>query len=437
MNSGVLYYDSGTVDRDLMAQDIDTSVYEDFTGQQSNADLQNLVEAATNIAAQEHFRRSGNDTLQTTQLAPTETYRSPSSKRKAPSSATARRKRQKTTTPRPATNGDSAPDHYRSPEDKGNSPVQGSPFASAIFRKQGKVKKQTRPAISSMYASLQLSPENFLDLQAAAKVYMLDPDHPERQDCVGVRGKSDGKGVRLELTRCVREFLEGGPGERYFGANSDPPGDPGKDFERVVGPIDDGAEETRREGEAQVHPAAQEHARPEGEHPNVQTTQNPGRDFIWPHDKDTIIKLCMPLLRRIVSNEKQRQYALASRKAARGPENGHGDGTEELIPSTLPAVPVKDERSVGPHLRIVHSDRETGILLADSEVIPIRYGMTLWTSIQNAIAHYRDVEQIQIHTPQGLVTVTDEEKCGTAVAEVLSAPWLEDTVRVVISHAPN
>jgi hypothetical protein len=33
-----------------------------------------------------------------------------------------------------------------------------------------------------MFSSLEISPENFLHLQAAAKNYMLDDEHPERRD---------------------------------------------------------------------------------------------------------------------------------------------------------------------------------------------------------------------------------------------------------------
>jgi hypothetical protein len=139
--------------------------------------------------------------------------------------------------------------------------------AVALFRQPSSTsKKHTRPPMSKMFASLELSPENFLHLQAAAKGYMLDDDHPERRDCVGQRGKGDMEMVKLRLWNCVRDFLEReGNGLRFFGAD-------------VVN---------------------------EGMGP---------RTMIWPRDDQKIISLVMPLLRRMVTNERQRQYAIETRK---------------------------------------------------------------------------------------------------------------------------
>lgn len=138
--------------------------------------------------------------------------------------------------------------------------------AAALFRQPSNNKKYTRPPISKMFSSLEISPENFLHLQAAAKNYMLDDNHPERRDCVGQRGKGDTEMVKLRLWNCVRQFLEAeGNGERFFGEN-------------VVN---------------------------EGMGP---------RSYIWPRDQHKIISLVIPLLRRMVTNERQRQYAIETRK---------------------------------------------------------------------------------------------------------------------------
>ncbi|KAJ5664711.1 hypothetical protein N7462_011524 [Penicillium macrosclerotiorum] len=138
--------------------------------------------------------------------------------------------------------------------------------AAALFRQPSSNKKYTRPPMSKLFASLELSPENFLHLQAAAKTYMLNDDHPERRDCVGQRGKGDTEMVKLRLWNCVRHFLEAeGNGERFFG-------------EDVVN---------------------------EGMGP---------RTYIWPRDQQKIISLVIPLLRRMVTNERQRQYAIETRK---------------------------------------------------------------------------------------------------------------------------
>jgi len=93
--------------------------------------------------------------------------------------------------------------------------------AAALFRRpSASSKKYTRPPMSKLFASLELSPENFLHLQAAAKAFMLDKNHPERQNCVGSRGKSDTDMIKLRLYNCVNEFLEvEGNGEKFFGKN--------------------------------------------------------------------------------------------------------------------------------------------------------------------------------------------------------------------------
>lgn len=80
--------------------------------------------------------------------------------------------------------------------------------------------------MSSVFTKLEISPEDFITLQAAAKDYMLDPNHPDRSACVGSKGKRDSDMTKLKLYSCVRNFLadeaEGGEGwgERLFGKDS-------------------------------------------------------------------------------------------------------------------------------------------------------------------------------------------------------------------------
>lgn len=150
--------------------------------------------------------------------------------------------------------------------------------AAALFRQRpSTAKKYTRPPMSKLFASLELSPENFLYLQAEAKAYMLDEDHPERRECVGQRGRGDTEMVKLRLWNCVREFLESGNGERFFGEN-------------VVN---------------------------EGMAP---------RQVVWPRDSQQVISLVIPLLRRMVTNERQRQYANETRRG--GSSAGGNDGNK-------------------------------------------------------------------------------------------------------------
>jgi hypothetical protein len=146
--------------------------------------------------------------------------------------------------------------------------------------------------MSKLFMSLQLSPENFLHLQAQAKAYMLDPAHPERQKCVGNRGKGDTDIVKLRLFNCVRDFLADGVGEKFFGEDVEKPAE----MEAI------------------------EAARALGEH-EVTTDGK----LTWPRDGNKIISLVTPLLRRMVTNERQRMYAIETRKGGGKKKEGSAD----------------------------------------------------------------------------------------------------------------
>ncbi|KAK7514742.1 hypothetical protein IWZ03DRAFT_381523 [Phyllosticta citriasiana] len=149
--------------------------------------------------------------------------------------------------------------------------------AAALFRQTptDSRKKYTRPPMHKLFSDLQLTPENFVRLQACAKTYMLDDSHPERQECVGNRGKGDADMVKLRLFNCARDFLNGGVGERFFGPYVPTP----TEYDTIDG-----------------KPVA------------------PDRKWIWPRDANKIVSLVTPLLRRMVTNERQRQYAQETRK---------------------------------------------------------------------------------------------------------------------------
>ncbi|KAF1984167.1 hypothetical protein K402DRAFT_395833 [Aulographum hederae CBS 113979] len=163
--------------------------------------------------------------------------------------------------------------------------------AAALFRQpsESTAKKYTRPPMRKLYADLNLSPENFLHLQSAAKAYMLDPDHEERRNCVGNRGKGDTDMVKLRLFNCVKDFLTEGAGERFFGEN-------------VAREHSEGTALPEEGGPSQHH-------------------------WVWPRDGTKIVSLVTPLLRRMVTNERQRQYAIETRKGgtAKKPRSEQGD----------------------------------------------------------------------------------------------------------------
>lgn len=78
--------------------------------------------------------------------------------------------------------------------------------------------------MSKVFTKLELAPEDFITLQAAAKDYMLDPRHPDRSACVGTKEKRDTDMTKLKLYACVKNFLDDEPGEgwgeRLFGKDS-------------------------------------------------------------------------------------------------------------------------------------------------------------------------------------------------------------------------
>ncbi|KAI4692315.1 uncharacterized protein J4E84_003284 [Alternaria hordeiaustralica] len=171
--------------------------------------------------------------------------------------------------------------------------------AAALFRRSSErtSRKYTRPPMSKLFMSLQLSPENFLQLQALAKGYMLDTSHPERQSCVGNRGKGDTDMVKLRLFNCVRDFLNEGVGEQFFGEDVEKPGEK------------DAIEAARALGEDK--------------------TPDAGERLTWPKDGNKIISLVTPLMRRMVTNERQRQYAIETRKG--GAKKKDKEGSAEAV----------------------------------------------------------------------------------------------------------
>jgi hypothetical protein len=183
--------------------------------------------------------------------------------------------------------------------------------AAALFRRslEKTSRKYTRPPMSKLFMSLQLSPENFLQLQASAKSYMLDSAYPERQNCVGNRGKGDTDMVKLRLFNCVRDFLNEGVGEQYFGEHVEKPGE------------NDAIEAARALGEDKA-PHSEER-------------------LTWPRDGNKIISLVTPLMRRMVTNERQRMYAIETRKgrSKKKDKDGSVDAASPQVINISPTSP--------------------------------------------------------------------------------------------------
>ncbi|KIW19980.1 hypothetical protein PV08_00555 [Exophiala spinifera] len=167
--------------------------------------------------------------------------------------------------------------------------------ASVLFREPpSKSRSYSRPSSGKVFESLDLAPENFLRLQVAAKAFMLDEAYPERRAVVGHKKSPNIGGVeasRLKLWNCVEEFLSvHGYGEKYFGQS-------------------------------------------DGGRP---------RTLVWPEHSEAIIKHMMPLMRKMVTNERQRLYAATTRKQAtpkdhhqRRPHKSLGETNSSLIDAPM------------------------------------------------------------------------------------------------------
>jgi hypothetical protein len=170
------------------------------------------------------------------------------------------------------------------PTSDSSRPSAAATSAAAIFRQPSTSnRKYTRPPIGRLYSSLELPPESFVRLQTAAKDFMLDENHPDRLDTIGQRGRGDTDLVRLKLWNIAKEFLDDlGNGLKFFG----------------------------------------DHV------PSVEG--QPPRTMIWPQNAEQIIKACVPVLRRMVTNERQRRYAMQARKIGDDLQ-GHGSGKDSSI----------------------------------------------------------------------------------------------------------
>ncbi|KAK5140146.1 hypothetical protein LTR04_003134 [Oleoguttula sp. CCFEE 6159] len=308
----------------------------------------------------------------------------------------------------------------------------GMQTASALFRQPSATsKKATRPPMSKLFSSLEQTPENFLHLSAAAKAFMLDANHPERQACVGNRGKGDTDMVKLRLYNCVKEFLDGGEGAKYFGPGT-----------------------TNAEGQQ--------------------------RHFTWPNDVNKVISLCTPLLRRMVTNERQRQYAIETRKhggSISGKRVNSDNGTidesglaESPRPAAENATPNETdqgyqhaslqtsaptlshnayESALGTrqaaqgatqmaHIYILGRDHA---LQEPRTEVPVDQSFT-WDFMVQILCRKMIVydEQtalskvlVQVHTRNGLIPVHNAEEWRDALGDIRQTVWMEGEVRVVVN----
>ena len=296
-----------------------------FNTSEENHNLVELLEAATTAADQAPHATTLDETSSIASVPESKSKKKRASSptanavttNEAPTqshASTSKRRRVNTSTTDPSlqiqfTNNDTAtrsPKSHVSPspprELLNDARAAGVHSAAALFRRSSSnaTRKYTRPPMSKLFMSLNITPENFIALQALAKAYMLSPAHPERQSCVGNRGKGDTDMVKLRLFNCVRDFLADGVGEQFFGENVQKLGQKeNSEAPAALGQQEGGAER-----------------------------------LVWPRDGNKIISLVTPLMRRMVTNERQRLYAIDTRKGGKKAEK---EGSAEA-----PSTPASD-----------------------------------------------------------------------------------------------
>lgn len=311
--------------------------------------------------------------------------------------------------------------------------------AAILFREPSeKSKKYSRPPLGKLFNTLELSVEAFLEVQNAAKDFMLDENHPERREVVGYKKSNINNDVaKLKLWNCVDEFLRlENVGEKFFGH--------------------------------QV---------------NINTPEAPVRTFFWPQDHQRIIRLLMPLLRKIITNERQRVYAAKSRKST--PKTGRQEpqdddplnvvedaevgGCEFAIPADAvtdcpqqvgidPALRAaattasevmdqdgqpRQDRPVSILVNIISGDdqhRLTPEFVLSSDSVP-----TVEVLTHKLEQHYNHpLESITINAwlPQGLFRISENSDWTMACMMVCTTPWMDNQLKIVVElssmlHKPD
>lgn len=273
-----------------------------------------------------------------------------------------------------------------------------------------------------MFESLKLGADEFLDLHAQAKSFMLDPAHPERLATVGIRGKSDSRGIKLELSRCTAQFLEGGVGLQFFGHEA-----VRQATEHDHDEVDANGDNEAQDGSLVEGTTTQRRHRRNRQQEKQQATP------VWPEDRDQLIALCMPLLRRIITNEKQRQYAASSRKADKVARTDDGDGDNHAAGSNGEG---RGDHATTTTLQLFAVDAADMAAVHGQNRTLVAGGADAWSMdwLRSSVERsWGEAQDYRVQTPSGLWVVETDDEVRAAVTDVLRAPWLERVVRVVVT----
>ncbi|KAI9048897.1 hypothetical protein LZ554_006751 [Drepanopeziza brunnea f. sp. 'monogermtubi'] len=272
---------------------------------------------------------------------------------------------------------------------------------------------------SAICASLELTTEAFMLLQAGAKAFMLDPEFPQRRACVGTRGKNETERTGLDLWAVVDEFLDDERwGERLFSEGS-------------VG----------EEGEA--------------------------RKLTWPKMKMKLRSLVIPVVRLAVSNEKARLYAIKTRHKRRTPVTSAKvtpQPDRARLESVTPAptrngadVKLDDNHSTvdakgyelpdsfaagspassnGTHVRYLVNLMQHGRRLVP-EITPAPNTCPGFPSLVEYIHRLMDTESKEVSSidflvPTGMVNVKNEDDWKGAIASIQQTEWMNGVVKCVV-----
>ena len=280
--------------------------------------------------------------------------------------------------------------------------------AAVLFREpSAKSKKYSRPPLGKVYTSLELAPEVFLRLQTACKEFMLDPAHPDRLEVVGYRRHTSGTDIaKLKLYNCVEEFLGvAGNGELFFGHEAGP------DYAGV-----------------------------------------PSRTMFWPEDAQKIIKFCMPLMRKMVTNERQRQYAATTRKSGVQKEPTEPSTVDE-VEMAQDAMDAAQEVEVGEKVTRSDAVAEGVNLIVNvmshngASMMRLIPRFSLSPNVATNLAALRsevkkrmkrgvkaNVDQgaVKVWLADGVVPVNDDGEWMVALLSAGTVEWMDGEVRVLI-----
>ncbi|KUJ20922.1 uncharacterized protein LY89DRAFT_778568 [Mollisia scopiformis] len=299
-------------------------------------------------------------------------------------------------------------------------------------------RRRSRLLMKEIYKELEVTPHEYLELQNAAKDYMLDPQHPDRLECVGSKVRKPGL-TKMKLHQCTLAFLrDEGWGDYFWGSEA-----PGASL--------------------------------------------PDRKLIWPEKSNRIISAIGPLLRRVISNQRQKQYGKAQRqkkvtaatqvsgdevpsKSAKStPQLGYQhagtttasnapidldpalsnevspasqpeeDSVESTVNNTHHSTPPTTEPSTDTrlklHLNLLHGkDHHKPKILLVADVLPTYEELVehVHQSLNNGL---HKPFKMMILGPNGLVAVRDDYAFQRIVQEISKLPWMDGDVKCLMQMA--